>query len=96
MTGKAPYPGLLILKPGSCCCAKTVFKLRNLSLLSNSFKGMLLPSYFWYLQKRSSLDRRKQKQKKKERKEGGRNGEREKGYFCKFGDVAVSYLRNQH
>lgn len=39
---------------------------------------MLLPSYFWYLQKRSSLDRRKQKQKKKERKEKGRNGEKEK------------------
>lgn len=63
MTGQVSYPGLLTLKPGLCCCAKTVFKLRNSSLPSNSFKGMLLPSYFRYLQKRSSLDRGKEKQK---------------------------------
>lgn len=64
---------------------------------------MLLPSYFWYLQKRSSLDRIKQKQKKKERKEKGRNGEKEKrlllqirrcGYIIFKKSVLSEYIKS--
>lgn len=97
MTGQAPYPGLLTLKPGSHCCANTVSKLTLEFFKRNA------SSFIFLVSPKEKFIRRKQKQKKKERKKGGMNGEREKrlllqiwrcGYILFKKSVLSEYIKS--
>lgn len=49
-------------------------------MVCKSFREMILPSYFWYLRKRSLLEIKNKNKKQEKKRRKGRNEERKKKF----------------